>query len=356
MFLGFQRSSLTLHPQKIKVVQEESRVSSKRKQDHIELAFESRVAVESLDRRFYYEPMLRAHPPKTLPTINFLGKQLALPIWVSSMTGGTEMGRTINQNLARACAEFGMGMGLGSCRSILYDSTYLSDFDVRSIIGPDLPLFGNLGLAQVEQLIKRKEIDRIDRLIGELQLDGLIVHVNPLQEAFQPEGDVFLSSPIEVITDLMEHTQIPLIVKEVGQGMGPNSLRALLKLPLAAVDFGASGGTNFALLETLRAQSHSVELEPLTRVGHSAIEMVGLVNKIEQELGDGLRCRQVIISGGIQDFLDGYYCMEKLNLPSIYGQASAFLRHAMGNYKDLQQYVQTQKEGLRLASAYLRVK
>ncbi len=337
-------------------MREERQVSSKRKKDHIDLAFEARVSSDELDSRFNYEPLLSSHPTDVPLSLTFLGKQLALPIWVSSMTGGTKIGKTINHNLARACAEFGMGMGLGSCRSLLYEETYLSDFDVRSIIGSDLPLYGNLGLAQIEQLIQHNEVDRIAHLLKYLDLDGLIVHVNPLQEAFQPEGDVFTSSPLEVIEELLSQLSTSIIVKEVGQGMGPASLRALFKLPLAAIDFGASGGTNFALLETLRKKAGSQELLPLTRVGHAAIEMVEMVNDLKEELGDEMKCREVIVSGGIKNFLDGYYCLQKLNLTSVYGQASAFLKHAMGDYEELQQYVSYQKKGLGLANAYLKVK
>jgi len=104
-----------------------------RKKDHIELAFQSQVAVHSLDQRFYYEPLLAAHPTATtLAPFSFLNKTMQVPLWVSSMTGGTAMANTINHHLARACGEFGMGMGLGSCRSLLYSDEYLADFNVRS--------------------------------------------------------------------------------------------------------------------------------------------------------------------------------------------------------------------------------
>ena len=108
--------------------------ASTRKQDHIELAFQSQVDEGKLDSRFYYEPLLSGHPKENaLNSFQFLGKKLNAPIWVSSMTGGTEWAKTINQNLARACNEFGMGMGLGSCRSLIYSDETLSDFDVRFV-------------------------------------------------------------------------------------------------------------------------------------------------------------------------------------------------------------------------------
>lgn len=339
--------------------QDNDPTAAARKRDHIEMAFRSQVVHGELDGRFFYEPLLSAHPKSgSLPLFSFLGKTLRTPLWVSSMTGGTDWAHTINHNLARACAEFGMGMGLGSCRSLLFSDDTLEDFAVRHIIGHDLPLYANLGIAQLEQLIAQQELGRVATLLEKLQADGLIIHVNPLQEWMQPEGDRFQRPPIETITTILEKMpDVPLIVKEVGQGMGPASLRALLQLPLQAVDFAAAGGTNFAKLELLRSEeAKATTYGQLAQVGHTAEEMVHFTNQIATELGDHLRCRQIVISGGIGGFLDGFYLMKKLQLPSVYGQASGFLKHARGSYEELRTYVAAQVRGLELAEAYLAVR
>lgn len=330
-----------------------------RKQDHIELAFQSRVESGELDRRFVYEPLLAAHPDpdSALPPFQFLGKTLRAPLWVSSMTGGTALANVINHNLARACAEFGLGMGLGSCRQLLYGDEFLPDFDVRDGLGPDLPLFANLGVAQVEQLLRAGESERIAQLLVRLRADGLIVHVNPLQEAMQPEGDRFVRPPLETLQELLEKSDFQVIVKEVGQGFGPESLRALLQLPLAAVEFAAAGGTNFARLELLRSEPARRQVfERLATVGHTAEEMLGFVNSLVFELGARCRVRQLILSGGVRDFLDGVYLLEKSSLTAVYGQASGFLKHARGEYGELRSFVSAQIQGLLLARAFLRVK
>lgn len=170
------------------------------------MAFQSRVESGELDRRFYYEPMLDPHPEPgaAWPPLPFLGKTLRAPLWVSSMTGGTALANVINHNLARACAEFGLGMGLGSCRQLLYSDQYLPDFDVRDTIGPELPLYANLGVAQVDLLLQTGALDRLHQLLTKLRADGLIVHVNPLQEAMQPEGDHFARPPLETVQELLE--------------------------------------------------------------------------------------------------------------------------------------------------------
>jgi isopentenyl-diphosphate Delta-isomerase len=328
-----------------------------RKKDHIDLAFDSQTLVKDMDMRFWYEPMLSRHPDHIIPESTFAGKSLRIPLWVSSMTGGTKMAGIINRNLARACREFGMGMGLGSCRIIMHDEKYFPDFDMRDIIGDDLPFYANIGINQLEILIRDKQTDKLHKLVSHLRADGLMIHVNPLQEWFQPEGDRLEKPALESVQALLETADFPVVVKEVGQGMGPESLRALLHLPLAAIEFAAFGGTNFAKVELLRDKDTPQELfEPMTNIGHDALQMVHMVNQIVREAPDRIKCRQLIISGGIRSFLDGYYLIQKSKLPAIYGQASGFLRHARGDYSDLKVYVENQVKGLQMAYAFLRVR
>jgi isopentenyl-diphosphate delta-isomerase len=325
----------------------------KRKKDHIEFALNSRTLKEKVDKRFAYEPMFSAHPAGQKEPFNFLGKRMRVPLWVSSMTGGTRMAGTINRNLARVCHEFGMGMGLGSCRIIMDDDSRMEDFDVRSILGDEQPLYANLGLAQLEDLIESNRLDRVEDLLERLQVDGLVVHVNPLQEWCQPEGDRFRHAPVDTLKRLVDRTDFRIIVKEVGQGMGPESLRVLLKLPIEAIEFAAFGGTNFSMVEISRCQpAMQAAYGPIAFVGHTAEDMIDMVNRIIAEEKEVL-CHQLIISGGIQSFLDGYYLVRKSGLPAIYGQASGFLEYARGDYESLREYVDFQVTGYQLAEAYL---
>lgn len=336
----------------------EDPTSNSRKKDHIELSFQSVVQKGLLDPRFHYEPLLAAHPSENdvITHQTFLGKSTRTPIWVSSMTGGTKEALKINENLARACAEFGMGMGLGSCRPLLEGNDRLKDFDFRHIIGEEQVFYANLGVAQIETLLNDQQGHRIAEMVAKLKADGLIVHVNPMQEFTQPEGDRFGIPPLRLIQWLKDELpELNIIVKEVGQGMGPESLKALMQMDINAIEFGAGGGTNFALLELLRADEQIMEAyEPLTRIGHSAEEMVHFINNIDLDAPQ-IKCKQFIISGGIRNFLDGYYLRSKLQHNNVYGQASAFLKHARGDYKALKKYVQLQVEGLKIAEKYLKV-
>ncbi|MCD6092280.1 MAG: type 2 isopentenyl-diphosphate Delta-isomerase [Bacteroidales bacterium] len=325
-----------------------------RKKDHIDLTLRSQMSKESLNKKFNYEPALRAHPEAELPTINFLNKTLRLPVWVSSMTGGTEQARHINTNLAKVCREYGMGMGLGSCRPLLEDKSRFSDFNMRSVIGEDLPLLANLGIAQIEEILEKREIDKLLEMVNSLQVDGLFVHLNPIQEYLQPEGDRIRFSPIETLERLLEKVNFPVLVKEVGQGIGPKSLEALMDLNLAGIEFGAFGGTNFAQMELLRSDETKQKLlDPLAKIGHTAEEMIDYLNLLPYGI---MNMKNIIISGGVNDWLEGYYLMQKLKYPAVFGQASAFLKYANGEYSQLSDYVLNLKKGLLLAHSYLTVR
>lgn len=328
---------------------------SSRKKDHIELAFKSQQAIQT-DSRFYYEPLLSAHPQPLQPT-SFLGKEMKAPLWISSMTGGTTLAHKINHNLAKACKEFGLGMGLGSCRILLEGSAYFKDFDLRPVLGDDRPFYANLGIAQIEEELKNNKAKRIEELVKRLQADGLIVHVNPLQEWLQPEGDKITAPPIDTIRKVLDKVKFKIIVKEVGQGMGYESLKALFQLPLAAIDFAAHGGTNFSKVELLRSNKQQQTMfNEVAHIGHGAAEMVDFANDVLKELGDKALCKEVIISGGVKSFLDGYYLTRKINCKSVYGQGSALLERAKEAYAPLRDYLSGQVSGLELSNAYLRVR
>lgn len=330
-------------------------MASDRKLEHIKLALDSQTKLSEQDLRFNYEPMLSAHPENPDLSIRFLEKTMRTPIWVSSMTGGTGMAQQINRNIARACREFGMGMGLGSCRKILFDRTDWADFDFRDEIGEDQPFWANLGIAQIEELLHSNSIQAVVDMVGELRADGLIVHVNPLQEWFQPEGNRLKQSPLQTIKELLYRVKIKIIVKEVGQGFGPESLRQLLALPLRAIEFGGYGGTNFSKLEMLRDDQQKLETSlPFAFVGHSASQMVDSINQILKE-DPRPACEQIIISGGIHNALDGYFLTSKCQLPAVFGMASSVLKPASESYESLHSFIENQIQVLSLAKAYLKI-
>jgi isopentenyl-diphosphate delta-isomerase len=328
-------------------------MQEQRKLDHIELTFKAQKNILELDDRFNYEPLMSAHPgvENKLETMIF-GKKLNAPLWVSSMTGGNSKAQLLNHNLARVCREFGIGMGLGSCRSLLESNSNVKDFDLRPIIGEELPLFANLGIAQLEKSLSEKSCNKIFDMLETLSVDGLIIHINPLQEYLQREGDVITKPPIETIQNFLELTKIKVIVKEVGQGMGPKSLQALLKLPIAGIELAGFGGTNFSQIELMRNSDtyNGTGLSPLSSIGHSSFEMIEILNGFQASYP-----MDIIISGGISNFLDGYYLLKKSLNNAVIGQAKNFLVHAE-DYDQLKTFVQNEILGLKMANAFLTLK
>jgi isopentenyl-diphosphate Delta-isomerase len=334
-----------------------------RKADHLSLTDRAQTLREtSYGDEFFYEPLFGIHPRSVEESlqwveknysVQFLGKTMRAPLWVSSMTGGTEQAQLINQRLASVCQEFGLGMGLGSCRPYLdYPKAARADFDLRSFIGDQAPLFGNLGIAQIDECLKKKQTQKILDMVHDLRLDGLIVHLNPLQEWFQPEGDRFSRPAFEVLQELLANVELPIIVKEVGQGMGPRTLKALLEMPLVAIDFAAFGGTNFSVLELLRAKEQDKQaFVELAHVGHDAPSMV----KFYREQSGPTSCLHplVIISGGVQSYLDGYRLIELIQRPAVFGYAKRFLDHALQGEQALRKFVSSELVGLSMARQFL---
>ncbi len=316
-----------------------------RKTDHIQLALGNANKALRVDARFDYEPLLASNDTSSVDlSCTFLGKNFTYPLWLSSMTGGSELSRKINEKMARACMAFGLGMGLGSCRSLLTSMDHFADFNMRQFMG-DRPLYANLGIAQLE----KTSIQVLEEVVGTLSADGLIIHINPLQEFLQAEGDRYSCEPLETIQRICEEASFPLIVKEVGQGMGPNSLKALLKLPIAAIELAAFGGTNFSLIEN---QRQNEEMNPLVHVGHEASEMVQILNSLAQTND----CKEIIISGGVKNFLDAYFLRNISKMKCLYGQAGMILKYATLGYEELRKYIQAQIDGYKMATLMLKVK
>ena len=122
---------------------------SDRKNDHISLAAASKISSTDLDNRFFYEPLFAPYPSDEVTPISIFGKQINYPFWISSMTGGADKAKTINHNLAKLCKEFGLGMGLGSCRVLLESDERWSDFDLRDTLGNDVPFFARSVIASI---------------------------------------------------------------------------------------------------------------------------------------------------------------------------------------------------------------
>ena len=222
-----------------------------RKADHLRIA--ARPDVEHTGGTGFEALRLRhrALPERDLDDVSLettlLGKELAAPLVVSAMTGGTDEAAEINARLARAACEHGLALVLGSGRALLDDPELLPTY--RSGDRPPL-LLGNLGAAQVRE---PDAPERAERLVELLDADGLTIHLNPIQEAVQPEGEPRFSGVVAGIAAVVAHlAPLPVLVKEVGFGMDAADVALLRDAGVAAVDVAGAGGTNWALVEGRR--------------------------------------------------------------------------------------------------------
>lgn len=181
---------------------------------------------------------------------HFLGKPLGAPLLISSMTGGTELAKMINCRLAEVAQQYRLAMGVGSQRIAIENPEVAATFAVRSQ-APDILLFANLGAVQLNY---EYGLDECLRVVDGLQADALILHLNPLQECVQTRGDTNFRGLLAKIAHLCQKLPVPVVAKEVGNGISGAMATRLIEAGVAAIDVAGAGGTSWAKVEAERAE------------------------------------------------------------------------------------------------------
>lgn len=182
----------------------------------------------------------------------FLGKSLKAPILISSMTGGTELAHLVNTRLATVAQRYGLAMGVGSQRIALEQPELAPTFAVRSL-APDILLLANLGAVQLNYGCGLEDCLKLVEL---LEADALILHLNPLQEWVQSEGDSNFKGLLAKIEQICAQLPVPVIAKEVGNGISAVMAKKLIEAGVAAIDVAGAGGTSWAKVESQRAKDN----------------------------------------------------------------------------------------------------
>lgn len=249
-------------PQHPKANQADPGETDRRKADHIRINLEEDVnfkrVTTGFDRYFF---MHQALPELHLDHIDIatalFDKPLATPLFISSMTGGTHRAESINRTLATAAEAVGMAMGLGSQRAAIESvagksaatSLLAESFNVRKF-APTTTIFANVGAVQLNFGF---ELSHLQEAVDMCAADALILHLNPLQEAVQPEGDRDFAQLLSKIETVCRHLPVPVIAKEVGWGISPQTARQLIDAGVAAIDVAGAGGTSWSQVEMYRA-------------------------------------------------------------------------------------------------------
>jgi isopentenyl-diphosphate delta-isomerase len=274
-----------------------------RKADHLRIAAQPGVehvrttGLEAVRLRH------RALPGRALASVglatDLLGVQVGAPLVISAMTGGTAEAGAVNRRLLAAAAHHRIALVLGSGRALLDDHDLLDTYRPPGAPRPPL-LLANLGAAQVRG---PQGAERAERLVDLLGADGLAVHLNPVQEAIQPEGDADFTGVLEGIAAVAARlAPRPVVAKEVGFGLDPEDVRLLAGAGVAAVDVAGAGGTNWALIEGRR--------DP--RAGGVAAAFADWGTATAEALRDALAAAPglpVIASGGLWDGVDVAKCL-----------------------------------------------
>ncbi len=233
-----------------------SPATESRKADHIRICLEEDVqfcqTTNGLERyRFDHCCLPEIDRSEIDISTTFLGKPMNAPLLISSMTGGTPEAKTINCRLAKVAQDYRLAMGVGSQRIAVENPSCSDTFAVRKY-APDILLFANLGAVQLNYSYG---LDECLRIIDILEADALILHLNPLQECIQPQGDTNFAGLLDKITTLCSKLSVPVIAKEVGNGISAKMAHKLIGAGVAAIDVAGAGGTSWALVESERANN-----------------------------------------------------------------------------------------------------
>ncbi len=318
-------------------------VHDRRKADHIRINLEENVQFPTLTNGFErYRLVHQALPELDLGSIDtcvaLLGKTVKLPFLISSMTGGTEAARVINRNLAEGAQARGIAMGLGSQRTGIEQPETVETFRVRDV-APHILLFANLGAIQLNY---RYGVDQCRRAVEMIDADALILHLNPLQEAVQSEGDWNWSGLLAKIEEVVRQVGVPVIAKEVGWGISEATARRLANVGVAVIDVAGSGGTSWTEVEYHRATSDA--FRKLARAfadwGIPTAESLLMARRGAPDL-------PLIASGGMRTGIDA---AKALALgATVVGVASSFLKAAAAGAEEVVATIDQLAAELRVA-------
>lgn len=231
--------------------------TSLRKLDHLRICLEQNVE----RGRSGFEDVHLLHnalPECDMATIDlsttFLDFHLKSPLFIAGMTGGHPETTEINRRLALAAEHFGIGMGVGSQRAALEDEKLQESFTIVRDSAPHALICANLGIVQ----LRDRGIEWAEKAVEMIDAQALVIHLNFLQEAIQPEGDHNAKGCLQALENLCQEFRLPVIVKETGAGIDGNTSRKVLGAGASAIDVGGSGGTSWAAVECIRAQEREL--------------------------------------------------------------------------------------------------
>lgn len=309
-----------------------SRKIVERKKDHLKIAL-SDVAQTGdsgfSNFRFIHNALPEINFDEIDLSTTFLNKKVNFPFFISCMTGGMNEGLKINRVLARAAQKYGIAMGVGSQRIAVEHKEFEKHFMAREV-APDIPLIANVGLVQLNYGFGVKQFQRCIDMIG---ADALAVHINPIQEVVQPEGDRNFSGLLPKLSKLVGKLTVPIIAKEVGFGISYDVANKLYKSGIRIIDTAGWGGTSWAVVEGERREGYRELGRLFGDWGISSSESIVQVAKLATKKKDLV----VLGSGGIRN---GVEVAKALSLGAdLVGIAMPFAKAAMQSQEEVEKLI-----------------
>ena len=306
---------------------------SSRKSDHIRINLDEDVQSGLTTGLEHYRFEHQALPELDLEQVDLsqelFGRQINTPILISSMTGGTEEAGRINRILAAAAQAGGIAMGVGSQRAAIEHPELAETFNVREI-APDILLFANLGAIQLNYSYG---LEHCLRAVEMIEADALILHLNALQEAVQPEGDIRWSGLLAKIETVCRSLPVPVIAKEVGWGFSKETATRLWEAGVSAIDVAGAGGTSWSQVEMHRATTPSQARLAAAFLNWGIPTSDAIIN-----VRRGAPDMRVFASGGLRNGVEIAKCIALG--ASLGGMAGPFLKAAVRSFDETLQTIE----------------
>ncbi len=313
-----------------------------RKSDHIRINLENDVSSKLSNGLENYRFIHNALPELKLEDMDLtqviFNKKVSLPLLISSMTGGTEQALKINETLAVAAEQCGLAMGVGSQRAAIDDPILGKTFNIRNL-APNILLFANLGAVQLNY---GYGLDECKKAVDMIQADGLIFHLNPLQEALQPEGDTDFSKLLNKIELICKQISVPVVVKEVGWGISVEVASRLINVGVSGIDVSGAGGTSWSQVERFRL-SDEYDIQVAESFIDWGIPTAEALTSIRNEFS----AIPIFASGGLKNGMD---IAKSLALgANLAGMAGVFLKAAVVSTEHLINKIKVMEKILRIS-------
>jgi isopentenyl-diphosphate delta-isomerase len=319
-----------------------------RKADHIRINLEEDVQFPALttgleEYRFMHQALPELDLAEIDTHIRVFGKHVRAPILVSSMTGGTAQALAVNRNLAEAAQARGLAMGVGSQRAGLERDETAATFRVRDL-APDILLLANLGAVQLNY---GYSVEDCRRTVEMIEADALILHLNPLQEVLQAEGDFNWRGLLRKIEEVCRRLPVPVVAKEVGWGISPQAARHLIEAGVRAIDVAGAGGTSWSQVEMHRAPNARLRrlAAAFANWGIPTADSLQGVYAVRAEMGASDVA--IFASGGIRTGQDIAKCVALG--ADLVGLAGPFLKRAVLSAEDVAEEMEFLEAELRIA-------